>query len=248
MRAKTVAWQSVLGIPSEVDGSPDIHLLVRRSRHRAIVRQIERFLKFHWVRERALSVAKELIESGMPVTGFAADVEGDLPIGAGLSSSAAFEVSTALFLLKLFPQQLAPLQIAKACQRAEHCFIGVQSGLLDRVTSLFGRANHAIFFDCRTEEVRTIPFPPGLGLVIADSGKNRELASGKCNSRREETQTSARVLGCVRFAMLPCHSWRPIPVCRNKYVVECGTSLKKKIASGARWSFWKTAMAPDSGN
>ncbi len=132
MRAKTVAWQSVLGIPSEVDGSPDIRLLVRRSHYRAIVPQI--------------------------------------------------------------------------------------------------------------------PFPPGLGLVIADSGRNRELASGKYNSRREETQTSARVIGCVRFAMLPCHSWRPIPVCRNKYVVECGTSLKKKIASGARWSFWKTAMAPDSGN
>jgi len=52
----------------------------------------------------AFGVAKELIESGMPVTGFAADVEGDLPIGAGLSSSAAFEVSTGLFLLKLFPQ------------------------------------------------------------------------------------------------------------------------------------------------
>ena len=117
------------------------------------------------------------------------------------------------------------------------------------MTSLFGRASHAIFFDCRTEEVRTIPFLPGLGLVIADSGKNRELASGKYNSRREETQTSARVLG-VRAPrdVTSCHSWRSIPVCRNKYVVERGRSLKKTIASGARWSFWKTAMAPDSGN
>ena len=131
----------------------------------------------------------------MPVNGFHAEVTGDIPIGAGLSSSAAFELATALFLLKLFPRELAPLEIAKACQRAEHRYVGVQSGLLDQVIALFGRANHAVFFDCRSEEILTVPFPPGLALIVAESGKARALASGEYNLRREETHAAARALG-----------------------------------------------------
>jgi galactokinase len=143
----------------------------------------------------ALGVTSELIELGVPVTGFEAEVSGDLPVGSGLSSSAAFELSTALFLLKLFPLEIAPLEIAKACQRAEHHFVGVQSGLLDQVTSLFGRPQCAVFFDARTEEIRIVPFPPGLALIIAESGKKRELASGEYNLRREQTHAAASALG-----------------------------------------------------
>jgi galactokinase len=127
----------------------------------------------------ALGVVRELIDLGVPVTGFRAQVNGDVPVGAGLSSSAALELASALFLLKLFPRELAPLEIAKACQRAEHRYVGVQSGLLDQVVALFGRANHAVFFDCRSEEILTVPFPPDLALVVSESGKNRALASGE---------------------------------------------------------------------
>lgn len=139
-----------------------------------------------------LGVAQELAVS---TSGFAVEITGDLPAGCGLSSSAALELATALFLLKLEQRELAPLEIAKACQRAEHRFAGVHSGLLDQVTSLFGRADHAVFFDCRTEEVRTIPFPQELVLIIAESGKKRELASGDYNARREETRAAADALG-----------------------------------------------------
>jgi galactokinase len=142
-----------------------------------------------------LGVAAELRQLGVPVRGFHARVRGDLPIGSGLSSSAALELSTALFLLKLFPFELTRLEIAKACQRAEHRYVGVQSGLLDQVISLFGRAQHAVFFDCRTKEIRTIPFPSSLGLIIADSGRQRELASGEYNLRRTETQNAAAAFG-----------------------------------------------------
>jgi galactokinase len=142
-----------------------------------------------------LGVADELRKLHVPIRGFTADVSGDLPIGAGLSSSAAFELATALFLLKLFPARLAPLEIAKACQRAEHRYVGVQSGLLDQVISLFGRADHAVFFDCRSEEIRCVPFPAELALMIAESGKKRELAQGEYNLRTEETHAAARALG-----------------------------------------------------
>ncbi len=147
-----------------------------------------------WV-NYAFGVVRELIDLGVPVTGFHAEVTGDVPIGAGLSSSAAFELATALFLLKLFPRELAPLEIAKACQRGEHRYVGVQSGLLDQVIALFGRANHAVFFDCRSEEILTVAFPPGLALIVAESGKKRALATGEYNLRREETHAAARALG-----------------------------------------------------
>ena len=142
-----------------------------------------------------LGVASELQQLGVPIQGFSADVHGDLPIGSGLSSSAALELASALFLLKLFPFELSRLEIAKACQRAENRYVGVQSGLLDQVISLFGRAQHAVFFDCRTEEIRTVPFPSSLALIIADSGKSRELASGEYNARRIETQKAAQAFG-----------------------------------------------------
>jgi galactokinase len=139
-----------------------------------------------------LGVANEL---SFPGEGFSVEITGDLPAGCGLSSSAALELATALFLLKLEQRTLAPLEIAKACQRAEHRFVGVQSGLLDQVTSLFGRADHVVYFDARTEEVRTIPFPKNLALVIAESGTKRELAKGDYNARREETRAAADALG-----------------------------------------------------
>ncbi|MBO0695569.1 MAG: galactokinase, partial [Verrucomicrobia bacterium] len=142
-----------------------------------------------------LGVADELRKLHVPVRGFTAYVSGDLPIGAGLSSSAAVELAAALFLLKLFPARLAPLEMAKACQRAEHRYVGVQSGLLDQVISLFGRADHAVFFDCRSEEIRCVPFPAELSLIIAQSGKKRELAQGEYNLRVEETRAAARAFG-----------------------------------------------------
>jgi galactokinase len=142
----------------------------------------------------ALGVAAELIARGIPLEGFCAQIEGDLPRGNGLSSSAAFEVATALLVLELCHSHLPRIEIAKVCQRAEHTFVGVQSGLLDQVTSIFGQADHVVCFDARSEEVRVIPFPPDLALIVAQSNTPRELADGKYNERRRETAAAARAL------------------------------------------------------
>jgi galactokinase len=149
-----------------------------------------------WV-NYVLGVVRELLDAGVSIDGFSAEIEGDLPSGCGLSSSAALEITTAFFLLKLFDATLPRLAIAKLCQRAEHRFVGVRSGLLDQIASIFGRAEHAVFFDARSEEVRVIPFPPGLALIVAESGKKRELAEGFYNQRREETRAAAEALGLV---------------------------------------------------
>lgn len=142
-----------------------------------------------------VGVAHELRERGVRIGGFTAEVNGNLPAGYGLSSSAALEVATAHFLLRAFAAELGPLEIARACQRAEHVFAGVQSGLLDQVTVLFGKADHLVFFDARTENVETIAFPKGLALIVSQSGDARELRAGVYNERRAETAAAASALG-----------------------------------------------------
>ena len=142
-----------------------------------------------------LGVVNELLDAGISIDGFSAEIDGDLPPGCGLSSSAALEVATAFLLLKLFDARLAPFEIARLCQRAEHRFVGVRSGLLDQVTSIFGRAQHAVFFDARSEEVRTISFPPKLALVIAESGTKRRAGR---RSLQPPTRGNARRRGSAR--------------------------------------------------
>lgn len=147
-----------------------------------------------WV-NYALGVVEEFRQLGRNIGGFDAKVSGNLPIGAGLSSSGAFEVATAYFLMRLYEFYVEPLALAKLCQRAENEFVGVRSGLLDQITSVFGRAAHVVYLDCRTEEVQTLEFPADLALVIADSGSKHSLLAGDYNIRREECAAAAAALG-----------------------------------------------------
>lgn len=142
-----------------------------------------------------LGVIDQFARAGFVLRGFDAEVTGDVPLGAGLSSSAAFEVATAGLLMKLHELRLDPLEVAKLCQRAENDFVGVRSGLLDQVTSVFGRADHLVYLDCQSEDVQTITFPVGYSLVIAESGVKHSLVAGLYNTRREECAAAADALG-----------------------------------------------------
>jgi len=142
----------------------------------------------------ALGVVHQFVQAGYRIGGFEAELTGNVPSGAGLSSSAAFEVATAGFLMALHELQVAPLTIAKLCQRAENEFAGVRSGLLDQVASIFGRADHLVYLDCKIEEVRTIRFPDDLVLIVAQSGARHDLLLSHYNERREECAAAARAL------------------------------------------------------
>ena len=134
-------------------------------------------------------------KNGIAVGGFSANIESNLPLGAGLSSSAALEVATAMLLQKLFGLNLDRLQIAKFCRRAENEFVGVNCGLLDQASSAFGKAGHAIFLDCRNETVETTPFPDGVELLITQCGVPHRLAGGEYNERRLQCFDAAARLG-----------------------------------------------------
>lgn len=142
-----------------------------------------------------LGVLDVFQKSGLPVGGFSAQIQSDLPLGAGLSSSAALEVSTAMLLQKLFGLNLDRLQVAKMCRRAENEFVGVNCGLLDQASSAFGKKGHAIFLDCRAETVETIPFPDGVELLITQCGVAHRLSGGEYNERRLQCFDAAARLG-----------------------------------------------------
>lgn len=149
-----------------------------------------------------LGVVDQLTRAGFELHGFDAQINGDAPVGAGLSSSAALEVATAGFVMKLHGLAIAPLEVAKLCQRAENEFVGVKSGLLDQITSIFGRADQLVYVDFQSAAVQTIPFPHGFALVIADSGVKHSLIAGEYNARREECAAAAKSLGAASLREL----------------------------------------------
>lgn len=142
-----------------------------------------------------LGVAELLARAGAGRGGFSIRFSSTLPGGAGLSSSAALEVATAALLLKLYPLALSRLEVAKLCRRAENEFVGVNCGLLDQASSVFGRKDHLVYLDCRAESVETIPLPPHLGLLVIDSGVKHALVGGEYNERREQCFEAARLMG-----------------------------------------------------
>ena len=142
-----------------------------------------------------LGVAKVLHDNGFPIAGFEANFSSNLPLGAGLSSSAAIEVSMAVLLTRLFDFQVPPIDLARLCRKAENEYVGVSCGLLDQVSSIFGEKDHAIFLDCRAETVETLPFPPEVGLLVVHSGVNHALSGGEYNERRDQCFEAAEILG-----------------------------------------------------
>jgi galactokinase len=165
-------------------------------------------------------VLLKLRERGVNFTGFNASVHGTIPFGAGLSSSAALEMATTLIVRELFPfrlnensldeaprregGQLPPLtpaeklRLAKVGQAAESQFVGVHCGLLDQMSSMFGKSGHVIQIDCLDHTVQHDPMPPGIAIVVADSAVKHDLSVGEYNELRTQCESAARKLG-VQF-------------------------------------------------
>lgn len=143
-----------------------------------------------------VGVIQELRDSGYELGGANLYVASDVPMGAGLSSSAAIEVSSAYALLELSGEQINPLAVAKLCQKAENDFVGTQCGIMDQFASCHGVAGHALLLDCRSLEYHPIPIPDRIRLVICNTMVKRELASSRSeyNTRRAECEEGVQQL------------------------------------------------------
>lgn len=173
-------------------------------------------------------VLRELRRRGVHFTGFSAAIHSTIPAGAGLSSSAALEVATALAVRQLFPYSLTvaglgpppprcgdgslppltraeKIELAKVVQQAESNYVGVRCGLLDPLSSLFGKAWHAIEIDCQSLSVEHVPLIGEVAIVVCDTGVKHALTGGEYNALREQCEDAARALGAksLRSVDLP---------------------------------------------
>jgi galactokinase len=133
-------------------------------------------------------------ERGIDVPACEAVVTGDIPQGAGLSSSAAYEVATVLLLQALGGFALSTEEVAKLARAAENGFVGVACGIMDQMASAFGQKGRALLLDCRSLAKETVELPVGLKIVVVNSGVRHSLASSEYNKRRAECDEGVRVL------------------------------------------------------
>jgi len=140
-------------------------------------------------------VAWALRVAGFELSGLDAALSSDVPIGAGLSSSAAVEVAFAMAWAALGDLEIEKQGLASLCQRAENEYVGVACGIMDQTASLLGRAGHALLLDCRTLSSEQVPLPDRVVVVVSDTGVRRRLSgSGNYNSRRAQVQEGLRLL------------------------------------------------------
>ena len=130
----------------------------------------------------------------LPLHGFKAAFRSNIPIAAGLSSSAAVEVAFAVLSDSLGGWALPRLELAQLCQQAENAYVGVHSGLMDQFASACGVPGSVLRFDTRSLDCRTLPLPPGAELVIADTGLRRSLANSAYNDWRADCERAVAVL------------------------------------------------------
>ena len=130
----------------------------------------------------------ELEVLGRPAVNLAGRIESDLPIGAGLSSSAALEVALGLALCAVAEFAIDPLVLAEVAQLAEHRATGVPCGVMDQAVSLLGREGHALLLDTGSLEWELVPLPPELRIVVIDSGVRRQLEHSGYAERRAELE------------------------------------------------------------
>jgi galactokinase len=147
----------------------------------------------HWS-DYVRGVAVTLQRSGYEVSGATLQVRGEVPIGSGLSSSAAIEVASAKALLSVSQAEVDPVTLAKLCQLAENEFVGMRCGIMDQFVSCMGQASKALLLDCRSLEYKFVPITEGLRLVICNTMVKHELADSEYNLRRKECAAGVEML------------------------------------------------------
>src|SRR4029079_17629926 len=122
------------------------------------------------------------------------EIRGEVPIGSGLSSSAAVEVATACALVAISDLQVDKRELARLCRQAENEFVGARVGIMDQFVSLFGEAHKALLLDCRSLEFRLLPLPDNVRLIICNTMVKHALASSAYNERRAQCEEGVRHL------------------------------------------------------
>jgi len=140
-------------------------------------------------------VAWALLQSGFTLHGFEGVVAGDVPIGAGLSSSAAWELAAARAFSMSSNFNWDAQLMARLCQFAENQWVGVNCGIMDQMISAAGKVDHALLIDCRSLEMQAVPLPSDTVVIVLDTGTRRGLVDSAYNERRSQCEVAARFFG-----------------------------------------------------
>ena len=147
-----------------------------------------------WI-EYPKGVAYYLMKAGYDLKGFDAIITGDVPRGAGLSSSAAVELATARAFAAVSNFEWDAVKMAKLAQKAENEWVGVQCGIMDQMASAVCKEGYAMFLDCRSLEIQHIPLPKNISVVILDTSTRRGLVDSAYNERRSQCEEAAKWFG-----------------------------------------------------
>jgi galactokinase len=145
----------------------------------------------HWS-DYVVGIAQQLQRNGSTLRGANLLLRGDVPLGAGLSSSASLEVAICKALLEVSERSMDGDSVAQLCQRAENEFVGARCGIMDQFISVHGKKDHALLLDCRSLKYELLPIPTGVRLVICNSMVRHSVAEGAYNERRAECEAGAR--------------------------------------------------------
>jgi galactokinase len=171
-------------------------------------------------------VVKELVEAGYVFAGADLAISGNVPQGAGLSSSASLEVATGQFFKSLYSLPITPTELAQIGQRAENRFVGCNCGIMDQLISAQGEIGHALLIDCRSLTTESVAMPPDIAVVIINSNVRRGLVGSEYNTRREQCEAAARFFGveALRDVDLPAFEARaagldPVVARRARHII-----------------------------
>jgi galactokinase len=187
-----------------------------------------------------LGVVDQLLKRNYKITGFNLIVTGDVPVGAGLSSSAAIECAVCYALDQMFDLKLSKFDIARISQIAEHTFPGVQCGIMDQFASVFGKKDHALKLDCRSLEYEEVPLVlKGYHIVLLNTNVKHSLASTAYNERRQQCSAGVKMvkehvhdvlsLRDVTIQLLDKYVPDPLIYKRCRFVVEENERVHKAV-------------------
>lgn len=167
-----------------------------------------------WARTVA-AVLRVLGERGRPPVGFDARVDSTVPLGAGLSSSAAFEVAVAIAAARAAGFELVGNELARAAQASEHRASGMPCGVMDQMAAVHGRAGHALALDCRSLDYDLVALPPAVAVLVVHSGLTRRLETSEYAARRAACERAAGALGVAALRDVTYEQVAGDPVARH---------------------------------
>ena len=227
----------VVAIQKREDNQVSLYAMEYGEEYTVALNKIEKItLQWTWY---VLGVVGQLQKRGFALQGFNLILGGNVPIGAGVSSSAAVECATVFALNELFNLGIDKIEMVKIAQKAEHEFSGVKCGIMDQFASMFGKENKVISLDCRSLEYEYFPIEmTGLKIVLLDTNVKHSLASTEYNVRREQCEKgvalmqqkypSIKTLRDTTMEMLDeCVKTEPLIYKRCKYVIKENIRLKE---------------------